>query len=271
MSRTSVTLTHSAKVAELVLHSGSPGNAIHLQAYREICEALRDAAEHPEVEAILIRSEGEDFSIGEDWAELSSLEKEGRFSDWERGYRGWVPDTWHNPKFVVAAVRGRALGIGCELALMADVTFAAHGACFGHPETRIGAVGHTLWPWLVGPKVAKEYLATGALMSAEIAQRKGLINAALPEERLDEHARAFVRDLAAMPSGTPGANKRRINWAFRDVSRVLHDDRQYDVDVQWVAAARKVDAAFYESVGRQGVAKAVRARDAHFSDGRDPV
>lgn len=252
-------------VGEIVLARKDAANAIDLSMYREICAALERAGADDAARAILLRAEGQDFSVGEDIEYLAGLERDGRFGEWTAGYKGWIPYTWHNPKFVVAAVRGRALGVGCELALLADVTFASRTAAFGHPETRRGMVSHTVWPWLVGPKVAKEYLATGGTMSGEVAQQKGLINAAVDDAALDAHVLAFVRDLATMPPGTPGANKKRINWAYRDISRVLHDDRQYDVDFEWLVKAREVDYAFYNSVAKEGVTGAVRKRDDKFS------
>lgn len=252
-------------VAEVALSRIDAANAIDLAMYREICAALERAAADESARAILVRAEGQDFSVGEDIDYLAGLERDGRFGEWTAGYKGWIPSTWHNPKFVVASVRGRALGVGCELALLADVTYASKNAVFGHPETQRGMVSHTVWPWLVGPKVAKEYLASGAGMSGEVAAQKGLINAAIDDDALDAHVLAFVRDLATMPPGTPGANKKRINWAYRDISRVLHDDRHYDVDFEWLVKAREVDYAFYSTVARDGVTEAVRKRDTKFS------
>ena len=265
MSANGFTYQVVQNIAEVTLDAPERGNPIDLDVYKGLCAALTAAGEDDNVRAILLTGSGSDFSVGEDMEYLARLEREKRFGEWTRGFRGWVPVTWHNPKFVVAAVRGRALGIGCELALLADVTFASTTASFGHPETQQGIVGHTIWPWLVGAKVAKEYLATGATMSGAVAQQKGLINAAVEDSALDAHVRAFVSDLATMPDGTPGANKKRINWAFRDISRVLYDDRQYDVDFEWGVAARQVDKAFYDSVAKTGVTGAIRERDKNFS------
>lgn len=264
MTQTTVHYRISEGVAEITLDRPAKSNAIDLDTYRALSAALLRAGEDEAANAVLLVATGPDFSVGEDFEYLATLEKDNRFHDWTHAFRGWIPCTWHNPKFVVAAVRGRALGIGCELALLCDVTFAGRSARFGHPETRRGMVSHTIWPWLVGPKVAKEYLATGELMTAEAAHHKGLINGALDDDRLDEHVRNFVRDLATMPPGTPGANKKRINWAYRDVSRVLYDDRLYDVDFDWLVAARNVDEAFYSSVAKEGVTGAIRKRDSHF-------
>jgi enoyl-CoA hydratase/carnithine racemase len=258
-----VRVTVDDGVGTLVL-ARAGGNAIDIAMYGDIVDALARLGSNPDARVILVRADGMDFSVGEDWEELGRLEREGRYDAWTGRYRGWIGHTWHNPKLVVAEVRGRALGIGCELALLADVTFAAADAQFGHPETARGIAPWTIWPWLVGSKLAKEYLATGRPMSAERAHLAGLINAALPSAELEAHVQAFVADIASMPAGTPGANKKRINWAFRDVSRVLHDDRFYDVDFGWLVASRAVDQGFYKSVADSDVRTAIRKRDSAF-------
>jgi len=251
-------------VGRLRLARPDRGNAIDLEGYRAIAAGLAKLGGDPAARVILLDAEGPDFSVGEDFDYLARLEQAGRYREWVEGYRGWIAETWHNPKLLVCAVRGRALGIGCELALLADVTYAADTAAFGHPETQRGIVPYTVWPWLVGPKLAKEYLATGRSIAAPRAHLAGLINGVLPEDKLETHALAFARDIATMPDGTAGANKRRINWAFRDVSRVLHDDRLYDVDFDWQVKARGIDKAFYQSVKSTGVREAIRKRDEEF-------
>lgn len=259
-----VTVTAEDGIGKITLRCSDRSNAIDLDMYRRVCSELSDLGRNPAARVILIEAEGPDFSIGEDFEHLAALEADGRYYEWAHGYRGWIAETWHNPKLVIAAVRGRALGVGCELALLSDVTYASVSACFGHPETARGIVPFTVWPWLVGPKLAKEYLATGKLISAERAHLAGLINTVVAEDELEVHALKFATDIAAMPQGTPGANKRRINWAFRDISRVLHDDRLYDVDFDWLVDSRAVDQAFYSTVSSRGVRDAIRHRDEEF-------
>ena len=88
-------------VAEIALARAGAANAIDLSMYREICAALERAAADEGARAILLRAEGPDFSVGEDIEYLAGLERDGRFGEWTAGYKGWIPSTWHNPKFVV--------------------------------------------------------------------------------------------------------------------------------------------------------------------------
>ena len=70
---------------------------------------------------------------------------------------------WHCPKPTIAAVRGPCLAGACELALACDLTLAAEDAFFGEPELKFGAgIVVMILPWIVGPKIAKEIILTGA-------------------------------------------------------------------------------------------------------------
>jgi hypothetical protein len=68
-----------------------------------------------------------------------------------------------------------------------------------------------------------------------------------------------------MPPGTPAANKRVLNWSFRDVSRVLHDDREYITDFDWLVDNRDLDASFYDNVRTLGFDEALRRRNERFA------
>jgi enoyl-CoA hydratase/carnithine racemase len=255
------------EIAVLTFDRSSHGNAIDCLAYQNIRDALMDVGKRSDVHAVVLRAAGVDFSIGEDFEYLADLESRGELDLWRRTYRGFIETTWHLPQPVIAEVRGRALGIGCELALLADVTYASDNAVFGHPEVAIGMVAPTVWPWLCGPKLAKEYIASGRLISAAEAVRVRLINGVFAASDLTEAVDALARDFASMPPGAAGANKRVLNWAFRDVSRVLLDDLNYIVDFGWLNNSRSTDTAFYADVRSVGMTEALRRRNARFSDG----
>merc|ERR1719281_2182131 len=89
------------------------------------------------------------------------------------------------PKPIVSAINGVAVGAGCALALMADITIAAENAKFGDGHTRLGvAAGDhavAIWPLLCGMAKAKYYLLTGEMVDATEAERIGLVSQLVPE------------------------------------------------------------------------------------------
>lgn len=104
-------------------------------------------------------------------------------------------------KVTVAAINGFALGGGLELAEACTLRVAASTARMGHPEVRIGAVagwgGTTRLPRLVGPGRAAEILLTGRLVSAEEAERIGLVNRVTKPDELLAAAGGLVQEIIA--------------------------------------------------------------------------
>jgi enoyl-CoA hydratase len=102
-------------------------------------------------------------------------------------------------KVVVAAINGYALGGGLELAEACMLRVAVRHARLGHPEVRIGAIagfgGTTRFPRLVGKGRAAEFLLTGNLMSAEDAQRMGLVNRVVETENLLQETENLVHEI----------------------------------------------------------------------------
>ena len=100
------------------------------------------------------------------------------------------------PKPVVAAVTGYALGGGCELALCADVRFAAEDAELGQPEILLGVIpgagGTQRLTRLVGPSKAKDIIFTGRFVKAEEALAIGLVDRVLPADEVYAEALAWA-------------------------------------------------------------------------------
>lgn len=130
-----------------------------------------------------------------------------------------VPETletvrrmWDMPKPVIAAVHGYALGQGCEIAGMCDLTIAAEGAKFGEIQIRHGwSTPMLITPFLAGLKGAKEILLTGELFDAVDAQRLGLVNRVVPADRLFDEVGALAGRIGSLPTGAVGLNKMLIN------------------------------------------------------------
>jgi enoyl-CoA hydratase/carnithine racemase len=93
---------------------------------------------------------------------------------------------------IVCAVNGPAVGLGASLALLCDVVFIADTATISDPHVRAGIVagdgGAVIWPLLVGPARAKEYLLTSDPLTAAEAERIGLVNRVVAADELDAEA-----------------------------------------------------------------------------------
>jgi cyclohexa-1,5-dienecarbonyl-CoA hydratase len=91
-------------------------------------------------------------------------------------------------KPVIAVVAGAALGGGCELVAFADIVIATKSARFGQPEIKIGVfppLGAVVLPRVIGEKRAREMILTGELMTAEAAQKVGLVNHIVASSELE--------------------------------------------------------------------------------------
>jgi enoyl-CoA hydratase/carnithine racemase len=119
------------------------------------------------------------------------------------------------PKPVIAAVRGHAVGQGCELAGVCDLTIASDTARFGEIQIRHGFPPPTLiTPYLVSMKQAKELLMLGEQYDAQSALRLGMANAIVPDDQLEDEAMAMARKLARLPQNVVRLNKALVNRRF---------------------------------------------------------
>ena len=179
-------------------------------------ELGRDA----QVRAILVRSEGRGFSAGGHTELLAAMvADEATRLRVLREARDLVQGMIDCDKPIVSAIHGAAAGAGAAVALMADVSIAAHGAKIVDAHTRLGvAAGDhaaVIWPLLCGLAKAKYHLLTCAPLSGVEAERIGLVSLAVPDDELQARARAVARELAA---GSPSAlafTKRSLNHWLR--------------------------------------------------------
>ncbi len=105
---------------------------------------------------------------------------------------------------IIAAINGWALGGGCEIALACDIRMASERAQIGQTEVRVGIMpgygGNVRLMRLVGSGRAKEMIYTGKIVSAEEAERIGLVNRVVPHEKLMEEAVALAKQMAKGPA-----------------------------------------------------------------------
>ena len=150
------------------------------------------------IRSIIITGNG-DFCAGADIRELKGKGPSGCRGVFQLGHK--VFNHIENmEKPVIAAVRGHALGGGCELALACDIRIAGEGAKFGQPEVKLGLIpgfgGTQRLARLVGMGKAKELILTGNIIGAREAESIGLVNSVVKDEELMKQAEETAVALA---------------------------------------------------------------------------
>ena len=184
-----------------------------------LIEALTDVLEwldgEPACRCIVITGAGDRaFAAGADIAELAvqtptSLTVDDHFHRWERIKRIRKP--------IIAAVRGFALGGGCELAMTCDMIVAGEDAQFGQPEIKLGVMpgagGTQRLTRAIGKARAMEMVLTGATIGARDAEAHGLVSRVVPSEATVPAALELAAKIASMAPVAVLAAKAAVNRA----------------------------------------------------------
>jgi enoyl-CoA hydratase len=133
---------------------------------------------------------------------------------------------------IIAAVNGFALGGGCEMAMACDLIVASENAFFGQPEINIGIIpgagGTQRLARLVGWKKAMELCLTGNRISAQEAERLGLVNRVVKQEELKEEVLKLAKTIAEKSPTAVGLVKQAVNRGFK---MSLRDGVAYERDL----------------------------------------
>jgi enoyl-CoA hydratase len=188
-------------VALVTLQRPEALNALSFDLLDALVEALRTLDADPAARAVVITGSGtRAFAAGADIRELAiqtndSLTSGGRFATWDAIASIGLP--------LIAAVRGFALGGGCELAMACDMIVAAEDASFGQPEILLGVMpgagGTQRLTRAVGKARAMELILTGRSMSADEAEAHGLVTRVVPAAATVDAALELAGRIATMP------------------------------------------------------------------------
>lgn len=191
-------------------------NALDFALIAELTDALETLDRDPACRAIVVTGAGERaFAAGADIRELAvqtpaSLLAGDDFARWERIKRVRTP--------LIAAVRGYALGGGCELAMCCDLLIAGDGAKFGQPEIKLGVMpgagGTQRLTRAVGRAKAMELVLTGRTMDAREAEAAGLVTRVVPDAEVVATALGLAATIASMPPLAVIAAKEAVNRAW---------------------------------------------------------
>ncbi|MEO3787356.1 enoyl-CoA hydratase [Actinocorallia sp. B10E7] len=205
------------RIATITLNRPEAANAQNMQLLDELDAAWTRAAQDEDVAVIVLRAEGRHFSAGHD-LKGSGPAPEKITLEWiynaeTRRYLDYSL-RWRNvPKPSIAAVQGRCIAGGLLLCWPCDLIVASEDALFSDPVVTMGIGGveyhgHT---WELGPRKAKEILFTGRPLTAEEAERVGMVNRVVAREELDAATRELAAQIAEMPAFGLRQAKRAVN------------------------------------------------------------
>jgi enoyl-CoA hydratase len=266
-------------VATITLNRPERLNTIVPPMPEELEAAVHRAIADQQVKVIVLRGAGRSFCAGFDlgggfhhWDE--SLTTDGQ---WDAGKDfamatsqavGPVPkfmSLWRSPKPVIAQVHGWCVGGGSDMALCADLVIASEDARIGTSYSRMwGCYLTGMWLYRLGLTKAKEYSLTGKPLSGLEAVEAGLINAAVPFERLEAEVAERARQLAAIPLSQLTAMKLIVNQAYENMG--LASTQLLGPVLDGLMRNTPEAKEFIELAEREGVSGAVVQRDGPFGD-----
>jgi enoyl-CoA hydratase/carnithine racemase len=205
-------------------------NALNVQVQEEIREAATEAGERDDVRAVVVYGGERVFAAGADikeMADMSYVDMVRRSGKLQSAFTAVA----RIPKPVVAAITGYALGGGCELALCADVRFAADDATLGQPEILLGIIpgagGTQRLTRLVGPSRTKDLIFSGRFVKADEALAIGMVDRVLPADQVYAEAVAWARRFSAAAAYALRAAKESIDQGLEvDLDSGLAIERQ---------------------------------------------
>jgi enoyl-CoA hydratase len=210
-----------------IAHPTSELNTVDALMHEDLTRLFRDLKRESVARAVLLIGRGRAFSAGGDFRWFPTLDDLEKLDHLRRDAKQMIWDLLDVELPIVAALNGPAVGLGASLALLCDVIFMADTATIADPHVRMGIVagdgGTAIWPLVLGPARAKQFLLTGDPVSAAEALAMGLVNRVVAPAALEAEALAFAQRLAA---GAPLAvryTKQAVNKLVKDALNTAFD------------------------------------------------
>ncbi|MER7012854.1 enoyl-CoA hydratase [Saccharopolyspora sp. NPDC000359] len=229
-----VTYERRDRVAVVTMNRPEYRNAQNSAMTYALDDAFYRACEDDEVKVVVLAGAGKHFSAGHDigsperdidvsyprraglwWDHTRHRGGESRFAREQEVYLGMCRRWREMPKPVIASVQGACVAGGLMLAWVCDLIVASEDAFFADPVVRMGIPGveYFAHPWVLGPRIAKEFLFTGGRMPAQRAYEIGMVNRVVPREELASSTLELAGTIAEMPLFGLSLTKKAINQA----------------------------------------------------------
>lgn len=236
MSYDQIDITEDNGITTITLNRPEKLNALAGHMRRDLAEALEAAGSDRTVHVVVITGVGRAFCSGGDVAAMADLIERQDADEFSRllgSARRVVTAIRHMSKPVIASINGPAIGAGFNLALACDLRIASSNATFGQSFAKVGL--HPDWggtyflPRLVTPNKACEMFFLGDSITAEEAQRLGLINFVVAPSELETETRKLAERLREAPAIAIAAAKQAV---YMSHSAELEEMLRYETEAQ---------------------------------------
>jgi enoyl-CoA hydratase/carnithine racemase len=260
-------LHHENRILYMTLNQPEKMNAMKDDMLDVFCQVVDAIENEDEVHVVVVRGAGPCFSsgydignTGESWRERADSEANRRF--FKRRY-SFLDRVWNSPKPFIASVHSYCLAAASDLSNMCDITIASDDAVFGYPAVRWGGHTHRLtYPWNMPFKKAKEMMFTGDRITAQEAERRGMVNYVVPRAELEAKTKEVAERLLMTPLSGLIVNKISMNYA-RNVQG-FQQAMQYSFQMAETNLFRKNE--FFERAKEGGLKEALGWRDSKYGD-----
>ncbi|MGD0229997.1 MAG: enoyl-CoA hydratase-related protein [Syntrophorhabdales bacterium] len=215
MSYENVILERDGSTGIIKVNRPKALNALNSATLDDLFGAAREVSDDPDIRVVIVTGQGDKaFVAGADIQEMQPMNPMQGMAFSQKGHM--VMSLFERmAKPVIAAVNGYALGGGFELALAADIIYAAEKARVGFPEVTLGILpgfgGTQRTAKLAGPARAKELIFTGRVITAREAYEMGLVNKVLPDGQLTEAVAQLAASIVSAGPVGVGLAKACVN------------------------------------------------------------
>ncbi len=216
------------KVGLIRLNRPKALNALNSALMNDLNDCLSAFDSDDSVGAMVVTGSEKAFAAGADIKEMKDLE-------FVNTYKNNFLGDWGNissiRKPIIAAVNGFALGGGCEVAMLCDLIYAGETAKFGQPEIKLGIIpgagGTQRLTQAVGKAKAMDMVLTGAMISAQEAEKAGLVARIYPADKLVDEAVAAAQVMASYSLPSLLMAKECVNKSFEmSLAEGIHYERR---------------------------------------------
>ena len=240
----------------LTLNNPDRRNSLSSRLLAELKDNLDDIHDDSTVRVVVIRSQGPAFSSGHDLNELVNRDTES-YTILFAACTSVMEAIRLSPKPVIAEVQGIATDAGCQLVAACDLAIASETALFATPGVQIGLFCTTPGVAVsraVRTKKAMEMLLTGTPITAAEAVEYGLINRAVPEDKLKEEVEELARAISGASAYTLALGK-----------SAFYRQREMDIPAAYEMAEKVMVENLLAADAHEGITAFLEKRTPHWT------